>query len=315
MAFRASTYGSPFAAGNWRRGLSETATMELHGEAGAQVQVAGAGLTWVWAPLGEFGLHGAASRSQDAGNGTLGRVSFAHIAPGVELLGKPAIRQRRLHAGCMAGQPDAHDRADPTVPGALPWPPLWQPGPGLHGIALQRRRRGQGAFAQPFHSTRCRVPEHLCGAHRLGRHGESPARRIGRLEPDPSAGRPATASATTNRQNGKTTTTVDVSQATPSDEGLGWRVAASNGETKRAQAEATWRTPYASFNAQVVDLNKETSARVLAEGSLGYTSGMFFAAQSSSDGFALVTVPGAAGIKIYRENNLATTTDGEGMPS
>jgi outer membrane usher protein len=122
-----------------------------------------------------------------------------------------------------------------------------------------------------------------------------------------------TASATTNRQNGKSTTTVDVSQATPTDEGLGWRVVASNGETKRTQAEATWRTPYASFNAQVIDLNKETSARVLAEGSLGYTSGMFFAAQSSSDGFALVTVPGAAGIKIYRENNLATTTDSEGQ--
>ncbi|SET99624.1 fimbria/pilus outer membrane usher protein [Variovorax sp. OV084] len=309
---QSNDYGSPFAAGNWRRGLSETATMELHGEAGAQVQVAGAGLTWVWAPLGEFGLHGAASRSQDSGSGTLGRVSFAHIASEWSF----SASRQSASAGFMqvawldsqthtTGQTQLFlGRSLGRRYGSL----------GLAYTALRYSGGDEAKVLSLNHSIQLGAVFLNTYVARTDSGATANRQRVASvgLSLTLPLGDRQTASATINRQNGKTTTTVDVSQATPSDEGLGWRVVASNGETKRAQAEATWRTPYASFNAQVVDLNKETSARVLAEGSLGYTSGMFFAAQSSSDGFALVTVPGAAGIKIYRENNLATTTDGEG---
>jgi outer membrane usher protein len=309
---QSNDYGSPFAAGNWRRGLSETATMELHGEAGAQVQVAGAGLTWVWAPLGEFGLHGAASRSQDAGSGTLGRVSFAHVTPEWSF---SASRQSASAGFMQVAWLDSQTHT--TGQTQLFLGRSLGRSYGSLGLAYTALRYSGGDEAKVLslnHSIQLGAVFLNTYVARTDSGVTANRQRVasvGLMLTLP-LGERQTASATTNRQNGKSTTTVDVSQATPSDEGLGWRVVASNGETKRAQAEATWRTPYASFNAQVVDLNKETSARVLAEGSLGYTSGMFFAAQSSSDGFALVTVPGAAGIKIYRENNLATTTDSEG---
>ncbi|MGJ7505569.1 fimbria/pilus outer membrane usher protein [Variovorax sp. ZT5P49] len=309
---QSNDYGSPFAAGNWRRGLSETATLELHGEAGAQVQVAGAGLTWVWAPLGEFGLHGAASRSQDAGSGRLGRVSFAHIAPEWSF---SASRQSASAGFMQVAWLDSQTHT--TGQTQLFLGRSLGRSYGSLGLAYTALRYSGGDEAKVLslnHSIQLGAVFLNTYVARTDSGTTANRQRVasvGLMLTLPLGDR-QTASATTSRQNGKSTTTVDVSQATPSDEGLGWRVVASNGETKRAQAEATWRTPYASFNAQVVDLNKETSARVLAEGSLGYTSGMFFAAQSSSDGFALVTVPGAAGIKIYRENNLATTTDGEG---
>ncbi|HEX7864599.1 MAG TPA: fimbria/pilus outer membrane usher protein [Variovorax sp.] len=309
---RSNDYGSPFAAGNWRRGLSETATVELHGEAGAQVQVAGTGLTWVWAPLGEFGLHGAASRSQDGGSGRLGRVSFAHIAPDWSF----SASRQSASAGFMqvawldsqthtTGQTQLFvGRSLGRTLGSL----------GLAYTALRYSGGDEARVLSLNHSIQL-------GAVFLNTYvartdsGTTASRQrvasVGLMLTLP-LGERQTASATTSRQSGKTTTTLDVSQATPSGEGLGWRVLASHGETERAQAEATWRTPYASFTAQAVELNKETSARLLAEGSLGYVSGKLFAAQSSSDGFALVTVPGAAGIKVYRENNPSTTTDGEG---
>lgn len=306
-------YGSPFAAGNWRRGLSDTATLELHGESGSRLQVAGAGLTWVWAPLGEFGVHGASSRSQDAGGGRLGRVSFAHVAPEWSF----SASRQTASAGFMqvawldsqthtTGQTQLF--AGRSLGRSL----------GSLGLAYTALRYSSGDEAKVLslnHSIQIGAVYLNTYLARTDSGSNAASRQrvasVGLMLTLP-LGERQTASASMSRQNGKTTTTVDVSQTVPSDEGVGWRVVASHGETERAQAEATWRTPYATFTAQAVELNKETSARVLAEGSLGYASGMLFAAQSSSEGFALVTVPGAAGIKVYRENNLATTTDSEG---
>jgi outer membrane usher protein len=309
---QSNDYGSPFAAGNWRRGLSETATLELHGEAGVQVQVAGTGLTWVWAPLGEFGLHGAASRSQDAGSGRLGRVSFAHVASDWSF---SASRQSASAGFMQVAWLDSQTHT--TGQTQLFLGRSLGRSYGSLGLACTALRYSGGDLAKVLslnHSIQLGAVFLNTYVARTDSGATANRQRVASvgLTLTLPLGERQTASATTSRQSGKTTTTVDVSQATPSDEGMGWRVLAAHGGTERAQAEATWRTPYASFTAQVAELNKETGARLLAEGSLGYTSGMFFAAQSSSDGFALVTVPGASGIKIYRENNLATTTDGEG---
>lgn len=310
---RSNDYGSMFAAGNWRRGLSDTATLELHGEGGPRLQVAGAGLTWVWAPLGEFGMHGATSRSQDTGSGRLARVSFAHIAPEWSF---SASRQTAsagfMQVAWLDSQTHTTGQTQLFVGRAL------GRRLGSLGLAYTALRYSSGDEAKVLslnHSIQLGAVYLNTYVARTDSGATAASRQrvasVGLMLTLP-LGERQTASATMGRNNGRTTTTIDVSQTPPSDEGLGWRVVASHGETERAQAEATWRTPYATFTAQAVELDKETSARVLAEGSLGYASGMFFAAQSSSDGFALVTVPGAAGIRIYRENNLATTTDGEG---
>ncbi|MFS2163940.1 fimbria/pilus outer membrane usher protein [Variovorax sp. Varisp62] len=309
---QSNDYGSLFAFGNWRRGLSETATMELHGETGARIQVAGTGLTWVWAPLGEFGLHGAASRTQDTGGGRLGRVSFAHIASDWSF---SASRQSAsagfMQVAWLDSQTHTTGQTQLFVGRSL------GRSLGSLGLAYTALRYSGGDEAKVLslnHSIQfgsvylnTYVARTDSGDTANRKHVAS----AGFMLTLPLGDR-QTASASTNRQNGKTTTTVDVNQAAPSDQGWGWRVIAAHGETERAQAEATWRAPYASLTAQAVNLDNETSARLLAEGSLGYTSGMFFAAQSSSDGFALVTVLGAPGIKVYRENNPATTTDSEG---
>jgi outer membrane usher protein len=52
--------------------------------------------------------------------------------------------------------------------------------------------------------------------------------------------------------------------------------------------------------------------RATATGVVGYAGGRAFALQEASDAIAIVTVPGAPGITVYRENQPVARTDAEG---
>lgn len=307
---RSFDYGPPFVAGNWRRGLSDSATVELHGEAGARSQTAGAGLTWVWGTVGEFGLHGAASRSRDGESGRLWRAAYTRTSDEWSFSASRQVASRGFAQIAWQDSP-VHVAAQTQL---------------FAGRSLGRYGTLGASHTQLHYNTGERVGVTTAswsigvgGGTWLGTY-LAHTRQDGR-RPTTSAGvsltfalgERRTASVSLQRQNpGGHSAVAEMSQLPPSDAGWGYRLRAADGENARTEAGVDFRGRYGLVSAEAARAQGQTALRVRASGAVGYAGGMTFATRQSDDAFALVTVPGAPGVRVYRENQPWATTDSEG---
>lgn len=74
------SYGQAFAAAGWRRGLTSTLTTQLRAEASESGAMAGAGASFLIAPVAEFAVSGAVSQAYGH-NGRLWHVQGQRITP------------------------------------------------------------------------------------------------------------------------------------------------------------------------------------------------------------------------------------------
>lgn len=300
-------YGKPFAAGTWRRGLDPTTTVEIHGQANARGRTAGAGVLWVWAPWGEFGLHGAASDGTQ-GRGSLWRASFAHIAPGWSV---SASRQAASRGFMQLAWQEArsHVRTQDQLFAGVALGQWGSVGAGFTGM---RYDTGEAVRVVSLNWSIAVGSRGFLNTYLARTHTPAGRTTTAGLTLSFAFGERGSASVGVQQQNGRHSVLADVQQTPPPDRGVGWRVSASRGETDRSHAEWTWRTPAATLVAQAADVEGSTHARLLASGSLGLAGGTWFAANRSDDAYALVTVPGAAGITVLRENQPVAVTDAGG---
>ncbi|VWX61456.1 putative fimbrial usher protein [Burkholderiales bacterium 8X] len=311
-------YGKPFASGSWRRGMSDRLTLELHGEASARLQVAGAGLAAVAAPWGEVGLHLAASRDAEKGTGHLARASFARSS---EHWNFSATRQV---ASGNFNQLAWQDAIAPTRSQTMLFVGRNLGALGSVGASYTRLGYGNGNGTGGGNGEKVgllsaswsvAVGERAWLAASITRTMQSrgPAVNGIGLSLSFALGDRYTASTSVRREGGRMQASVDAARNTVEDQDWGWRVGAAGGDNPRSEASIDWRGRHASLGADAVSSGGEHGLRLRASGAVGWTGGMLFAARPSEDGFALVTVPGApAGTRIYRENQLAARTDATG---
>jgi outer membrane usher protein len=306
---RSFDYGRPFVSGNWRKGLDDTVTVELHGEADARSQATGGGLNWVWAPIGEFGLHGAASRSSDGRHGTLARASFSRTSNDWNF---SASRQVASRDFTQIGWQDSdlHITGQSQV---------------FAGRTLGRFGTLGASYTQLRYNSGERIGVLTASwsmavagnawvstyASRTTQNGMRPTTTVGVTLTVP-LGERRNLSVSTQRSEGRNTTTAEVNQSPPSDAGYGYHLLVSRGELQRTEASVGWLGRYGTLTAEAASLNGDTGLRLRASGAVGYAQGLAFATRQSDDAFAVVTVPGAPGIKVYRENQPWATTDAEG---
>jgi outer membrane usher protein len=306
---RSFDYGRPFVSGNWRKGLDDTATVELHGEADARSQTAGGGLNWVWAPIGEFGLHGAASRSSDGGHGTLARASFTRTSNEWNF---SASRQVASQGFTQIGWQDSkvHVTGQSQV---FAGRTLGKFGTLGASYTLLRYNSGErvGVLTASWSLAVAGNAWLSTYAARTSQNATRPTTTVGVTLTVP-LGERRNLSVSTQRSEGRNTTTAEINQSPPSDAGYGYRLLVSRGELERTEASVDWLGRYGIVTAEAASLGGQTGLRLRASGAVGYTQGLAFATRQSDDAFALVTVPGAPGIKVYRENQPWTTTDAEG---
>lgn len=121
--------------------------------------------------------------------------------------------------------------------------------------------------------------------------------------------------ATSNRDNdGRYTTTVHASQSPPVGPGLGWRVRASDQARQQAQAGATVNSNFGQFQAEANGGSGGSAIRLGASGSAGWLAGLPFATRRIDHGaFAVVRVADLEGVPVYRSNQIAATTNKQGM--
>lgn len=302
---RSFDYGRPFVSGNWRHGVTDAVTAEWHAEGGARSQTAGAGAQWVWAPFGEFGLHGAASRS-DAGTGTLARASFARSSDEWSFAASRQVASRHF---TQIGWQDSENHVTSQTQ-LFAGRSMGRFGTLGASHTLLRYNTGERIGVVSASWSLAVVDRAWLSAYvsRTRQGDKRAATTVGFTLTVP-LGERQSSNLSLQRERGRTTATAEFSQVAPSDTGHGYRLVAGN---DRAEAMVDWRGRYGMLAAEAARRDRQSGLRLRASGAIGYADGIAFATRPSDDAFALVTVSGAPGTVIYRENQPWTTTDSRG---
>ncbi len=105
---------------------------------------------------------------------------------------------------------------------------------------------------------------------------------------------------------------IGASKTTPSDGGLGWNVAYTNGKNPYQQADATWKTRYATLQGGLYGQSGKYTNWAELSGSVVFISNDFFLADKINDAFMVVDTDNYAGVSVLYENQKIGKTDKKG---
>jgi len=304
-------YGRPFGAGTWRKGIDQNATVELHGETSMASQTAGGGITWVMAPLGEFAVHAAASHSGEVGGGRLLRTAYTRSSNAWSFAVNRQTTSRNFTQ--VGWQDTVNHVADQTQ--AFAGRSFGRYGSLGSSYTQLRYNTGEQVSVLSVNWSITVVGGGSLGAYvaRTNQKSMAEATVIGLTFTIP-LGQRQTASQSLQRLAGHTTSITELDRPTPTDidGGYGCRMLAGRDNASRSEASLDWLGRYGTATVEASNSRGDTAVRVRTSGAIGTAGGLLFAARQSNDAFALVTVPGADSLNIYKENQHLATTDSQG---
>ncbi|WP_247594726.1 fimbria/pilus outer membrane usher protein [Sphingopyxis sp. PAMC25046] len=302
--FRSFDYGAAFAAGSYRRGITDWLTLEGRAEVSEAVQMAGAGANIVWPAIGEFGVAGAVSRGEE-GKGALYRVYYSRISPGWNLA---VSYQRATRDFDQLGIDFDRDRITKQFQATA-------------GVSLGRFGNAALSWTDLEYAdgNRTRV---LSGNYSVSLGNLAYLNlfafrtRAENARWETTAGIGVTVPFGPRRsayvQADSRNVLAELRQTAPTEGGWGYRLATSTGETDRQQAELNWRGDVGEVSLEAARFDGDLGIRALASGGLLIAGERAYATRRVEDGLAVVEVPGQSGVRIYQENRLVTRTDDHG---
>jgi len=302
-------YGrDPAASGTWRYGISDSFTLETHGEATRGLAAAGAGGAW---RLGVLGLlSGAVAQSRhSAGSGTQLNLGYnwqnQHLNFGVD---STRTRGNYIDVASLYGSA----------------PPIGT-GRALVGYSTQNL----GSFGMSYlylryagqDATRFANAYWFKSLGRLASFNVSLNQNLERrsernlfvgfswtLEGGSSI------STGVQRDNIRTSYTADAQGSAPSEGGFGWRAGLREGEGQSGgQAEFNYLGRHGRLSTGVSVFGDSRYAYANASGGLVFMGGRPFASRRIHDAFAVVSTDGVASVPVMLENRKIGLTDGQGM--
>lgn len=300
---------TPVASATVRHGISDRLTVEVHAEGSGQVRNAGLGGAWLLGPEGTAGvLSASAAGSAAAGErGTQGALGYQWSRDSVFIdVNTQRTRGRYRDIASAYGQDPA--RVNDRATAGVTFPAIGSL--GVSYIRLQYPGGDDARYAGVSWSKQvgrltlsAPLTRQLNDRKNLNAYFGLSYSLDGRLG----------MSTTLQRSEGRTVASVDVTQPVPGDGGWGWRTQLrDDAGTRGGQIEAGWlgRLGRASVGAASFAGNSYGYAN--ASGSLVFMNNRFFAARDVSDGFALVTTDGIAGVPVKLENRVIGVTDDRG---
>jgi outer membrane usher protein len=122
------------------------------------------------------------------------------------------------------------------------------------------------------------------------------------------------ASASVQRDNGRTQAVMDAMRPVPGEGGFGWHVQARDGQGGTdGLAEAGFNGTHAEVRGGVNASAGEATAYADLSGALVFMGGHAFAARHIDDAFAVVSTSGVADVPVQLENREIGRTDADGM--
>jgi outer membrane usher protein len=105
---------------------------------------------------------------------------------------------------------------------------------------------------------------------------------------------------------------VQVQRNLPAGPGYGYRVLAAGGDVSRAEAGVSAQTDYGTYVLEAARANGETGYRASASGGVAMLGGSAFPSRRVDSSFAVVEVPGYAGVRVYEANQVVARTNSAG---
>lgn len=295
-------YGDePVASASWRRGLTDTFTLEAHGEAGPGLQLGGVGLAW--SPGNRFGLVSAslAASGGDA-RGTQAGLGYQWFG---QRFGADAYLQRATAGYRDLGTLEGGGRGLRAQDRATAW---WRVPRGSLSVTWLRARDADD------------VPTRVVSAgltQSWGRVGLNASvfddDRSGTgasLSVSVPLGPDLNAFASVDRSGGRTRAAASVRRTAPYDGGWGWD--AQLRDDGDAAASATFRGRAGEVTTGVERVAGTTGAYGQGFGSVVWMDGRVFASRRIGDAFAVVSTQGVPDVPILFENRVAGRTDAGG---
>jgi outer membrane usher protein len=302
-------YGhDPGASGTWRYGVSDSFTLETHGEAARGLAAAGVGGAW---QLGSLGLlSGAVAQSRhSAGSGTQLNLGYSwqnqRLNFGVD---STRTRGEYLDVASLYGS------APPTGTGRA-----------LVGYSTQNL----GSFGMSYLYLRYAGQEatRFANAYWFKSLGRSASFNVSmnqnldrRSERNLFVGFSwaldggTSISTGLQRDDTRASYTADAQSSAPSEGGFGWRAGLREGEGQSGgQAELNYMGRYGRLSTGVSVFGDSRYAYSNASGGLVFMGGQPFASRRIDDAFAVVSTDGVAGVPVMLENRKIGLTDSQGM--
>lgn len=302
---------APVVSGSLRRGLSNSFTLEAHGEAGRGLVNGGAGLLW---RLGQRGVVSAAlAASGGSSNGAPARgaqalLGYQYISAGYSIdLQSQRASARYSDLGTAEGAPvvRASDRINLGM--ALPG------GQGLSVSAVSLRA--------PLLPPARVVALNYSASLGLGLYLSVSAFRDLRddnargvyFSLSGSFGDRISASASRNRQGNARSTTYTMARSADYGGGFGWGLQATQSDGARVrQAQLTYLGNYGQVTGYTLDSDGARTSSVDVAGSLVLMDGSVHPARQVGAGFGLVSTDGVGGVPVLQENQVIGQTSGSG---
>ena len=304
-------YGQRFVSGMWRYGINKRLTIETRGEYGQSTQGGGIGLVYAL-PFGLLGQGAvAASRDASAGSGQhwLVGTERLNLRHGFSLRSEGSSRGYR-----QIGQDSNILPYKQQLSGNYTYSSERF---GSVGVGYARiNSYDQGPLTTYSANYAIRVGERsslsLNAVRVTGRDGLVNSTSVGLSLLVPLESRISLASSVT-RRNGEVDAYVSASQSLSSDTGLGWRaLAGQRSKQNYAEGGLYYQGNKGLLTADVNASAGQQTVRLGAQGGLVGIDGQFFTTRRVQESFALVEVPGYAGVGVGFQGNILARTDKDG---
>jgi len=304
---RSFEYGEAALLLRHRIGFTEGVTGGARVEAAGGRAMAGPTLA-IGTALGEVDLEAAGSASE-AGPGLAGAGSWSWIGRRASVGAR--VRGASSRFGSAALAPEA-DRALLEASAFASFPVIDRLGVGLEATGARLRDGGASrSLTVRSDLSLGRGVALLCSATVSSRGGST---TLGGLALFSFAlGARDTAQASVQADGGSVTGTAGAARSLPVGPGYGYRVEARAGAgDPRGAGAVQLQTGFGRYEATLERSGRAEDASVSAAGGVVLIGGRAFLSRPVEDSFALLRVPGVAGVRGYLENHEVGRTDGRG---
>ncbi|MGY1425195.1 fimbria/pilus outer membrane usher protein [Lysobacter sp. A289] len=308
---RSFSYGNrPVVSGEWRYGLSDVFTIEAHGEGSENLRNAGAGAVW---SLGQAGVVSASYAGSDWHDQTGSQTALAYSWNNSRFnLSLSTQRTHDDYRDIASGYGQAPARAsDRALVG-------WNSGQlgsfGASYLRLQYPGSEASRYASAYWNRSFGRDWALNFS--INQNLDDGDDRSLYLGISVNLGERRALNTSLQRNAGRDSANVDISQSVPTVGGLSWRVRASHADGSGGSsglAEAGWLGDHGRVNGGVAGSAGNWYGYAGANGGLVLMSGDVFASRNINDAFAVVSTGGIAEVPVKLENRLIGTTNDNGL--
>lgn len=300
-------YGHALLVGTDRIGLSDHLTAEAHGEVLEDQQALGFGGDWLVPATGVVSAAVAGSHSR-SGTGTLATLGFDRAARRFSFGVSIQLADRRFtDVGSLGDEPTpirmtrAYANISLGRGGSLSFLSARQDYGHRDVIDLASIREDFQIWPFGFLSlsvTRARAVTSDTTVE---------------LTFTRSLGERTSATLDASSDNGRGEGLIEVQRNLPAGPGSGYRVAAGMNGSPDGEAEYTWQTKAGSYDFDAQRVLGETQESASATGSIAWLAHQFFPTRTIDGSFAVVSVGGEPGVRVYEDHQVVGRTDARGQ--